>query len=321
MKRCNPAVVVSLLLLIMSVTPAAASLYFSSSAPQIITKGDMFTVSGTNAVNGTVGIWIIGNGHYEVLTTTPDRQGNFSVVIKSSATAKFSSGQYVVVFQDPGRDGMPEIEPGTENNGNLTIMNRGKIIARLGQIQELHGEIPTVVSQLQSAADIPGVDDIFHAEYFFVEEPAVHFNQMIPASGLRLPDQITGEQIFFTGTTNIGADNSLRADLRNLDTDAPILSKTIPVVAGSELNTWTYELGSPGLQPGNYYLTIGWSRSNITGTGTATFSVRQPIPPPTPTVIPVHENFPIQDDYRTFIVLLASSLLVIAIILYAYGKR
>jgi hypothetical protein len=144
---------------------------------------------------------------------------------------------------------------------------------------------------------------------------------MIPASGLRLPDQITGEQIFFTGTTNIGADNSLRADLRNLDTDAPILSKTIPVVAGSELNTWTYELGSPGLQPGNYYLTIGWSRSNITGTGTATFSVRQPIPPPTPTVIPVHENFPIQDDYRTFIVLLASSLLVIAIILYAYGKR
>ena len=320
MKLGDP-VVVSLLLLATIIAPVTASVYFSSSVPEIITKGDTFTVNGTHATNGTIGIWIIGNDHYEVLTTAPDRQGNFSLVLKPSATAKFFIGQYVIVYQDPGQDGVMEIEPGTDSNGNLTIMNRGKIIARFGAMQDLRGEIPAVLSQLLAAASIPGVDDSFLAKHFFVEEPAVNFNQLIPASGLRLPDQITGERIFFSGTTNVGTENSLRADLRNGETDTLVLSKTIPVVGGSETNTWSYELGNPGLQPGDYYLTIGWTKSNTTGTGSATFTVRQPLSPQPPPSIPVRENLPLQDDPRTFIVLVTSSLLVIAIILYALGKR
>ena len=37
-----------------------------------------------------------------------------------------------------------EIEPGTEINGNPAIMNRGKIITKLGPRQELGGNIITI---------------------------------------------------------------------------------------------------------------------------------------------------------------------------------
>ena len=157
--------------------------------------------------------------------------------------------------------------------------------------------------------------------FFFVEEPAVHFNQLIPASGLRLPDQVTGQRILFTGTTNMIAENSLRADLMNLDSNTTVLSKIIAVVPGSDMNAWSYELSSPGLEPGNYYLTIGLPRSNTTGTGSATFTVLQLPPSQPPSGNPVPENIPLQDDPRTFIVLFVSALLVIALILYAFGKR
>ena len=319
MKLGNSAAAAVILLLALIGIPVSASVYFTSSVPQIITRGDPFTVSGTGAVNGTVAIWIIGNDHYEVLTTTPDRQGNFSLVIKPTATAKFFSGQYVVVFQDPGSDSLLEIEPGTESNGNLTIMNRGKIIARLGQKELLRGDIRKVTDRLIASAEIPGVDDTFLPMFFFVEEPAVHFNQLIPASGLRLPDQITGQRILFTGTTNMGTENSLRADLRNLDSNTTVLSKMIAVVPGSEMNSWSYELNSPGLQPGDYYLTIGWARSNATGS--ATFTVLQLPPSLQPAGSPEPENIPLQDDPRMFIVLFVSALLIIALILYAFGNR
>ncbi|MHB8163892.1 MAG: hypothetical protein ACYDDV_06025 [Methanoregula sp.] len=116
-----------IILLAFMVTPVAASVYYTSSAPQIITKGDTFTISGTGAKNGMVTIWIIGRNYFDTITATPDRFGNFSATLKPTTTEKFSSGQYAVVLQDPGVTGTIEIESGTDSSGNLTIMNRGKI--------------------------------------------------------------------------------------------------------------------------------------------------------------------------------------------------
>jgi hypothetical protein len=299
-------------------TPVTASVYFSSSAPGIITKGDTFSVSGTSAVNGTVRIWIIGRDHFEGLTTAPDRHGNFSIVIKPSATEKFSSGRYTVIFLDPGLGGLIEIEPGTEINGNPAIMNRGKIIAKLGPRQELGGRIVTIAQELLSASAIPGVDDTFVPAYFFVEEPTVQVDQLIPASGSRLPDMTAGERIFFSGTTNLGTANSLHTEIHNVDTNEPPIAKTIPVVAGREINTWSYEIKAPGLPPGNYYLKVSWPESITNGTGI--FTVRNPLPPTPLPVNPPVEKRPASDDL-TFPLLVGSALLVIAIVLYATGRK
>ena len=305
-----------LLLAIMTV-PVSGTVYFTSSAPGIITKGDSFSVGGTGAVNGTVGIWIMSRDYFEVLTAVPDRHGNFSITLKPSATDKFSSGQYVIIFQDPGAGGILEIEGGTDVNGNLVVMNRGKIITRLGPREEHGGNIRTMTNQILSTSSIPSTDDTFLAEYFFVEEPAIHFDSMIPASGFRLPDQITGERIVISGTTNIGTENTLRTEIHTRNTNELVTVKTIAVKAGYPMNTWIWDLEAPGLPPGDYELSAGWAKSNATGKGI--FTVKPPTSLPSPPDIPRDQKSSRQDDY-TFPVFVGCSLIVLAIVLYYAGR-
>jgi hypothetical protein len=307
-----------ILLLAIIVIPVTAAVYYSMSAPGIITKGDSFSVSGTGAVNGTVGIWIVGRDHFEVLTSAPDRHGNFSIAIKPSATDSFSSGQYAIIFQDPGANGVLEIGGGTDVNGTLAVMNRGKIVARLGPRQGLGENVRMVVDQILNTSSIPGIDDTFNAEYFFVEEPAIHFDKLIPASGFRLPDQITGEPIVISGTTNIGTENTIGTEIRTQNTNDIVTVKTIPVIGGDPMNTWTWDLDAPGLPPGDYELTIGWEKANISSN--ATFTVKYPVPPSPSPVKPMDGKIPQQDDY-TFPVFVACSLIVLAIVLYYAGRE
>lgn len=308
-----------ILLLAVIVMPVTAAVYFSTSAPGIITKGDPLSISGTGALNGTVGIWIVGRDHFEVLTTAPDRNGNFSITVRPSATELFSSGQYAILWQDPGPGGVLEIEGGTDISGNLAVMNRGKIVARIGPRHELAGNIRTVVDQILNTSSIMGVDDTFLAEYFFVEEPAIHFEDLIPASGFRLPDQVTGESIVITGTTNIGPKNTFITEIRTPGSNEPVTQKTIPVIPGHRMNTWSWDLDAPGLPPGDYELTVIWMKANTTAQGS--FTVKYPVSPSATLEKPMSEMIPPQPDY-TFPVLVVCSLIVLAIILsyYAGGK-
>jgi len=312
-----------ILFLVLMVTPVAASVYYTSSAPQIITKGDSFTISGTGAKNGMVTIWIIGRNYFDTFTATPDRHGNFSTTLKPTTTEKFSSGQYAVVLQDPGVGGMVEIEPGTDSNGNLTIMNRGKIIERIGARQDLKGNVQPVVAILLDAANIQDVDDTFLPAYFFIEEPSVQFDNLISASTIQLPDQVTGERIAITGTTNMGSENNLRAHIYNRDTNALITSNTLPVVAGSHINRWTYELKDPGLPKGEYYITVGWTKSNQAGTGLAKFTVKDltnTTPSPPPPITSIEKDIP-RDDVSTLLFLTISGVLILILIVFAVGKK
>lgn len=309
---------VLLLLLAIIAMPVSAAVYFSSSAPGIVTKGDSFSVSGTGAVNGTVGIWVVGRDHFEVLTIAPDRHGNFSISLKPTATSSFFSGQYAIVCQDPGPGGILEIGSGTDVHGNLAIMNRGKIVARLGPRQKLGENIRFVVDQILNTSSIPGIDDIFQAEYFFVEEPAIHFDDLIPASGFRLHDKVTGERIVISGTTNIGAANTLTTEVRIRKTNEIVVEQIIPVTAGHRMNTWTWALDAPGLPEGDYELTVVWVKSNTTGKGF--FTVKYPVSPSSSPIKPVDEPiFP--HEVYTFPVLVVCSLIVLAIVLYYYAGQ
>jgi len=311
-----------IVLIVFMVTPVAASVYYSSSAPQIITKGDTFSISGTGAKNGMVTIWIIGRNYFDTLAVTPDRYGNFSVFLKPTTTEKFSIGQYAVVLQDPGANGVVEIEPGTDSSGNLTIMNRGKIIEKIGARQDLKANVQPIVTVLRDATNLQGVDDTFQPEYFFIEEPSVHFDNLVAGSATQLPDQITGERIAIAGTTNMGPENYLRAHVYNRVTNALITSNTLPILAGNPVNHWAYEINAPGLPQGEYYLTVGWLKSNQTGNGVAKFTVENPItstqlPPPyagSETAVP-------RDDVSTFLFLTISGVLIVILIIFAVGKK
>jgi hypothetical protein len=321
----NSAMRATIILVILAfmVTPVAASVYYTSSAHQIITKGDTFSISSTSAKNGPVAIWLIGRNYFDTLPVTPDRNGNFSISLKPTTTVKFSSGQYAVVIQDPGPNGRMEIEPGTDSSGNLTIMNRGKIIEKIGARKDLKGNVQPVVAVLVDAANLQGVDDSFLPEYFFVEEPSVQFDQQISGSKSRISDKINGERLVISGTTNMGPENYLRTHIYNLDTNGIIISNTIPVVAGSQVNHWTYELNAPGLPQGNYNLTVGWTKSNTTSTGITTFSVVNAgtsVQPPS-LENPGSEKVVPRDDFPTFLFLTISMVLIIILIVFAVGKK
>lgn len=309
-----------LLLLISAFTaPVSAAVYFSTSAPGIITKGDSFIVSGTGAVNGTVGIWIVGRDHFEVLTTLPDRHGNFSVTIRPSATDRYSSGQYAIFFQDPGKSGVLEIEGGTDVDDNLVVMNKGKIVARLGHRQDLGENIKPAAGQILEVSSLPGVDDIFLVRYFFVEEPAIYFSRLIPASGFRLPDKIAGDRISIPGTTNRGTENMLNTEIRSQHTNEIVTVKTIPVMAGGPMNTWTWDLDAPGLPPGDYEITVMSEKSNTSAK--ALFSVKQSLSPTNPAGgNPPPESPQAPDNDITFPVFMAATLIVLAIVLYYAGR-
>jgi hypothetical protein len=313
-------VTVALVMVAGMAMPATAAVYYGSSTPQIITKGDAFSVSGTGATNGTVAVWVIGRNYFEVRTSAPDRHGNFTILFKPTETAKFATGQYAVVFQDPGLSGTMEIEPGRDTRGNLTIMNRGKIIARIGAKEDLKGNVQEETGILTSSAKIQSVDDTFVPEFFFVEDPSVQFDQLIPGSGNQLPERISGDRIVITGTTNIDATNTLLAELRDRDTRGIVTSRTIPIIAGSSLNTWSWVFEEPGLEPGNYLLSVGLTGTNISGTSPAWFAVRKPAGtlPPVPSTT-VQEEVPLPGGLDTLLII--GILCVIALAIYAFGGK
>lgn len=304
------------------VFPAAAEVYYSASTPQIITRGDTFTVSGIGAANGTVAVWIIGREYFDVRTVTPDRNGNFSLVYKPTDTMKFENGQYAVVLQDPGKSRSFEIEPGKDNGGNLTFMNRGKIIYRLGNVQDLPGNVQKETGALASSAHLESVDDTFLVRYFSVESPAIDFDGIIPASGSRLADTVTGERIIISGTTNLRNDDFILASITEEKTGMQVTTKDLSIIPGSSLNTWKYVLDEPGLEPGDYRITLSCAAANITGTDTAHFSVKRAPgeTPPYPHLVPAPPGeTPLPDWLDTLLIL--GILFVGAVVVYTLTKN
>ncbi|MFA4823602.1 MAG: hypothetical protein WC593_00440 [Methanoregula sp.] len=274
MKPLKKCTAILLVLLIFIVGPVAASTTFISSGQQTLAKGDSFTITGTGATNGSIAGWIIGRDYFTVKTVNPDKEGNYSFIVKPEETGQFSSGQYAFVIQDPGTNKKMDIESRVADNGNITLQNEGTAIADIGPKQGIRTSAEPVVRILQNSITLFGIDDILTPYYFIVEEPSVHFDQKSSANpDGQLPNLTAGERITISGTTNMGVENPLHADIRNLDTNTLISTKTIPVIAGRDTNRWSFELDTSGFSPGEYFVTVGWMKSNITGTGSTIFSV------------------------------------------------
>jgi len=264
-KRAVPVVVlVAILLLCM---PAAASVTFTTSTPQTLAKGDTLAISGTGAQNGSVTVWVIGRNCFDTVTTEPDKDGNFILVLPPEETARFSSGRYAVVIQDPGANGKAEIGWRADSPGNISLLNGQTVLVDIGPTQGITANVEPVVRSLEEGVALSGTDDVLTPYYFFIEEPTISFDQRSAAPDDPFPEVTAGEKITIRGTTNIGTENFLHADLRNLDTSSFIGTQKIPVVAGGQKNRWSFILDTTGLPSGEYFVTVGWMKSNTTGTG------------------------------------------------------
>jgi len=266
--------IAALVLLMLIVLPAAASVTFETSSPQTMVKGDTVTIHGAGATNGTVAVWVIGRNYFHVSATVPEKNGTFTAVLEPGDTGQFSSGQYAFVIQDPGANGKIDIGYHIASNGNITIQHGGTDIADIGPKQDIRANAEPVVRELLAGTTRSGADDIFTPYYFLVEEPAVHFDRGAASDPEGLQFNMTaGERIIFTGTTNMGAENTLHADIRNAGTNALISSAMIPVITGNNTNRWSFAPDTSGFLPGEYVVTVGWMKSNSTGTGSALLTV------------------------------------------------
>ena len=261
------------ILLVLMVVPVSAAFTVVTSSPQTIVIGDPVALNGTAEMNGTVALWVTGRDYFNLMTAVPDKKGNFSFILKPEDTGKFSTGQYAFILQDPGADRTLDISPVFWSDG-IRITDKGKNIANIGLETDLPANITPVASTIMNAIATRDVDDVFILQYFFVENAVVRFNRLIDTpEGSRLPTQTTGESILITGTTNVGVGDVLRVDIRNQTTSALVTSRTVPVVAGSGLNSWSYELPEPGLPAGNYTVTAGWLKPYAIGNGSASITI------------------------------------------------
>jgi hypothetical protein len=268
------ATVILLALVIFLSLPASAALTVVTSGPQTIARADTVTLTGTGAQNGSVVLWIAGRNYFDTKTATPDKKGNFTFLIKPQESTLFSSGEYAFLIQDPGADRSFEITPLLWSDG-IRIADQGKVITNIGQKTSFPADISQIASTILNISQRPDVDDIFTPYYFYVEDPYIRFNRVGESAPGQLPDQTTGEAILITGTTNVGPENLLQVEIRNLSSNDLITSRTIPVESGPNTNQWTYTLDEPGLPAGSYNVTVGEKKFTASGQASAQLTILQ----------------------------------------------
>ncbi|MFA5332451.1 MAG: hypothetical protein WC342_08740 [Methanoregula sp.] len=257
----------ALILMLMVIVPVAAvSVSFSTSYPQTLAKGDHFTVNGTGAENGTVALWVIGSNYFGRTAIPVVSGGTFSCSLDPSETRNFSSGQYAFIIQDPGSNRNFEIGASMYGESNITLTDQGNVYADIGPAANFRASVRAEVDRITSSVNRSGVDDSFAPYYFFIEEPAVHFDN---AQGSVLENVTYGAPMVISGTTNMGAENPLDVRILSADTMQPVYSGTIAILPGSRENTWQFEVGPETIPPGDYFVTVGWQKSNTTGNGMA----------------------------------------------------
>ena len=101
MKHTTAFAGIIVLLIALIAAPASAGLTFTSSSPHTIAEGDVFTITGTGATNGSVAVMAFGRDYFHTFMATPDAQGNYSVTLFPAETQNFQSGQYAFVVMDP----------------------------------------------------------------------------------------------------------------------------------------------------------------------------------------------------------------------------
>jgi len=308
--KLSAFILLAILLAACVILPVSAGVTIGTSGPQTIVKADTVNITGTDATNGTMALWIVGRNYFNLLTTTPDKQGNFIFTVKPEETNRFSSGQYAFIIQDPGANKAFEITPLLWSDG-IRVADQGKVVTNLGDKSSFKAGIGPVAGTILNSSSLSDTDDIFTPYYFYVEEPSVRFTRA--DNDAKLPDQTKGEAILITGTTNMGTENSLTVEIRNATDRTLVTTRSIPVEKGTNTNQWTYSLDAPGLPAGSYIVTVGQQKYSTIGRSSALLSILEYRIAGTPAA-PLLPEIPATEDLYSLILPLIVSFAALVII-------
>lgn len=222
--------------------------------PGQILHGDSVLVSG-NATGhlDTVCLWIIGEDTRVFNESAVKADGTFAYLINGTETAHFPAGQYSVVVQHPMFDGTFNVSLAPAEGKPYLIRNASGTLIDLGSLSASEA-----LKVLKEALDSPTCDDIYVERSFTVRTAENEAWIRINAIG----DRTVGDHVSVSGTTNLTAGSTLLYAVTPVSVVPPgdagfggVSSATV-VMAGTENNTWSFDVDSAAFPAGQYRVTV-----------------------------------------------------------------
>jgi hypothetical protein len=110
-KKVKILLIVIVVLSLILVMPCVAANVTATVSPTSVAHGDKIFINGTAEDHpSSVAIWILGNNFKVKQTETVNVDGSFSYEVTQDTTNAMYSGQYFVVVQHPGMNGLYDID-------------------------------------------------------------------------------------------------------------------------------------------------------------------------------------------------------------------
>ena len=217
----------------------------------VIAKGTSEVITGNATGTTQLLYYIFGTNYFVTDTISVDGDGSYWIYINTESK---SSGQYFVVIQHPGRDGVFNIGPVAAESGGYDIMMNTSGSFTSGQSTYLFN---TLVRQSANAAealcqalDSQNIDDIYVKLTFIVAQPALSINTV--------SDVVKGQPLKVSGTTNFKEGTVVTVDvLSPVVNSAHFVTMTTKVVKGVDGdNTWKVIIDTTELNANIYRIQV-----------------------------------------------------------------
>ncbi|HJJ42739.1 MAG TPA: hypothetical protein O0X66_03145 [Methanocorpusculum sp.] len=211
----------------------------------------------TGNVTGTTELlyYIFGTNYFATNTIPVDDDGSYWIYFNTESK---NPGQYFVVIQHPGRDGVFNIGPVAAESGGYDIMMNTSGSFTSGQsiylFNTLYRQSANAAEALCQALDSQNIDDIYMKLTFIVAQPTLTLNSV--------SDVVKGQPLKVSGTTNLKADTVVTVDVlstaftaidKSSVNSAYFSTLTTKVVKGAYgVNTWEVTFDTTGLNVDTY---------------------------------------------------------------------
>jgi len=273
----------------------------AETSSKTVAQGDSMYIRGTaeGSPDDGVRIWVLGRNYVgpdDGLPKTQSVEDDGSYEYEFDDTDDLSSGQYFVVVQHPMKNGFGlSIE---EDGDSTAVMNDidNKPIFYINGPLSLQGS--NAAGALITALDSPNIDDTYVKLSFSIQEPLVTIDS--------IGEHAVGDTFTITGRTNLAVGDDLTIDItpssftataKTQTTGIGGASGTVPVVAGDDENTWSFEVITTSFQPDDYNVKVeSIEADTVINAG---FSLVKATPTPVPTepdVEPTETTAPVETE-------------------------
>jgi len=267
----------------------------ASVSANTVAEGDILYIQGTAEGNPTdVFVWIFGKNYRSCQNSAAvASDASYQYKLDRGDTQPLYAGQYFAIVQHPMMNGIADVIGSPTGptctqasiNPASTTWTVGSPTVQLAGLQA--SDAATALTDLLNS---PNIDDTYTKLSFMVEDPWIRLDT--------IGDHYVGDQIPITGTTNIAAGDQVQITVvsssfqpteKTQSGQFSGQSGTVPVVAGSPYNTFSFTVDASTFKPDEYLVTAESIQPSQTTTGT--FNVLAGTPttvsttvPPTPAV-------------------------------------